>query len=469
MNRYIKANRSIRAPEELKERTAAQGKAKRRVWPAAVAAVLALAILCGVMLWPGGSPLPPAAETDAPGNTAAPSGEPAVVHQLAAYEPDYTAQYDGAALDRDSLDAIRAFAAQAANALLAEEDTAAWSPAALYTALSMVAELADGESLNALLDVLGADGVETLRSGTGDLWRYLCTNPEVREPGTLTLANSLWLSEERQYNGETLQNLADYYYVASYTGDMVNEIPDLVSRWVQEQTHGLLDCRPETNIDTAALLLSAIYFYDEWAEPFFERDTTSGSFLTAAGKRVNCDYMKRTEENTAYYRGNGFTAAVQYFQNGSKMLFILPDEGNSPAGVLADTDLLVSLLDWEGLDKGTGTVEWFIPRFTLSSTLDLENGLTALGLGELFDGNLGPLTKLTDVGAYISRAEQGTAISINETGCEAASYVEIDIADSAVLWVEEPVLMHLTRPFVFAVLSDNDVPLFIGTVGDPNG
>lgn len=452
MNRYQEANEGIHAPEELKKAVCRPGGRKRPLWAGAVAAVLVVALVAGVIFWPGGSPLVPS------------------VSAADAYEPDYSTPYDGAELDEAYLTAIRQFAARAAGELLTDgESSTAYSPSTLYTALSMVAELTEGDYLTALLDTLGADGVDMLRQGTGDLWRYLCANPDIKKPGKVTLANSLWLSEDRQYNGDTLQNLADYYYVSSYTGDMVNDIPGLVSQWVQKQTNGLLDCRPETDADTAALLLSAIYFYDKWAQPFNKSATISGRFQTAGGEYADCNYMERTEKDRAYYRGNGVTAAVQYLQNGGKMLFILPDEGNSPAGVLADTDLLASLLAWESLDKGTGTVNWMIPRFTLSSTLDLRNGLTALGLGALFDEDSNTLSKLKlagNDGAYISHAEQGTSISIDETGCEAASYVEIAATDGEP-WNEETISMCLTRPFVFAILSDNDVPLFLGVVNQP--
>lgn len=432
-------------------------EAKKKVnWKpfALTAAALAAALLAGILLWPNGSALPSTA--------------------LAAYEPDTSAAYDGSPLDGAYLSDIRSFSARAGSVLLNGQDSVAYSPAALYTALSMVAELADGDSLDSLLSALEADGTGELRKNTGNLWRYLCNNPDVKAPGKITIANSLWLNQDYSFNGETLQNLADHYYVASYTGEMQKEIPGEVSRWVKKQTNGLLDCRVKPDPNTMAVLLSAVYFYDDWAEAFKKADVTDGRFKGPEEEWISVNYMKRTEENRAYYQENGVTASVQYFQNGGKMLFILPDEGRSPADVLSDTELLASLLDWEGSARDTGTVKWSIPRFTLSSTIDLEEGLSALGLGGLFDGlaNDGnPLPKLSDgTAAYIGKAEQGTSVSINEKGCEASSYVMIEAqAKGAELPSEKVVSMMLNRPFVFAVLSKNDVPLFLGVVNDPNG
>jgi serpin B len=181
--------------------------------------------------------------------------------------------------------------------------------------------------------------------------------------------------------------------------------------------------------------------------------------------------MHRTQEGWSYYQGEGVTASVQYFQNGGKMLFILPDEDKTTSDVLTNSNLLASLLNWEALDKSSAQVAWSIPRFTLNKTLDLEDGLTSLGLGELFDENGNPLSLLSGNGtpAYIGQAEQGTAISIDEVGCEAASYVEIEATEGAGAPSEDLIQMALSRPFVFAILSENDVPLFLGVVSDPNG
>jgi len=430
--------------------TSAGGRGPHRAaWMGAVAAVLVVAMLGGILFGP-----------DRGGLTVA-----------AAYEPDYTVKYNGEALREDYLNGIRIFAANAGLALLDGSDTTAYSPTALYAALSMVAELAQGDSLDALLGALGAESTDALRQSSGDLWRYLCANPGTKDPGKVTIANSMWLNQDYVFNGETLQALANHYYVSSYTGDMVHDIPARVSKWVKEQTNNLLDCQIKPDDQTMAVLLSAIYFYDEWAERFSERATTEGQFRVGEDEWVKCNYMHRTQQDWAYYQGEGVTASVQYFQNGGKMLFILPDEGKTPSDVLTNTALLASVLNWEGLDKSTAQVEWSIPRFTLKKTLDLQDGLTALGLGELFHAFGNPLALLSGDGtpSYIGHAEQGTAISIDEVGCEAASYVEIEAMAGGAMPPDNLIEMSLYRPFVFAILSENDIPLFLGVVSNPNG
>jgi serpin B len=440
--------------EEAESPGTSKGKRRprRAARMSAVAAVLVIAVLCGTLF----------------GGTHGGFSEKVAA---ASYEPDYTVTYNGETLGEEYLSDIRTFAANAGLALLDGTDTTAYSPTALYTALSMVSELTEGDSLDALLDVLGVESTDTLRQSSGDLWRYLCANPNTKDPGKVTIANSMWLNQDYVFNGEALQNLANHYYVSSYTGDMKKDIPSLVSKWVKEQTGGLLDCQIKPEKNTMVVLLSAIYFYDEWAEHFSKSATTEGRFRLEEEKWVDCNYMHRTQEDWTYYQGEGVTASVQYFQNGGKMLFILPDEDKTPTDVLENTELLSSLLNWEAQEKPTAHVEWSIPRFTLKKTFDLEEGLTALGLGELFDKNGNPLSLLSGDGtpAYIGQAEQGTAISIDEVGCEAASYVKIEAMSGSAMPPEDLIEMSLYRPFVFAILSENDVPLFLGVVSNPNG
>lgn len=432
--------------------TAARQRRSRLV--IGIAGVLVLALACALLLHSAAKRTVPSAAWAA--------------------EPDETIAYDGTALDDQYLEAMRSFAANGGKSLLNGEKTTAYSPAALYTALSMVSELADKSSRDSLLKALEVSDIHELQNNSARLWQYLCSNPDLKAPGEMMIANSLWLSQDYTFRTDVLQKLADQYYVSSYTGDMENDIPEMVSDWVKKQSHDLLECSVEPDADTMAILLSAIYFYDDWDERFSESLTTQGEFMTNPkdpdSSLVPCNYMHRMQDEWDSYQEDGVTASVQYFSNGGKMLFVLPDEKSIPTDLLNNTELMARLLNWENLDKKTGPVEWSIPRFTLKETLNLKDGLSAMGLEELFDehGNPLPLLSGDQTPAYIGHAEQGTAISIDENGCEAASYVEIEAMDGAAMLPGDLVEMYLNRPFVFAILSENDVPLFLGVINNPN-
>ncbi len=66
------------------------------------------------------------------------------------------------------------------------------SPANLYMALAMLAELTDGNGRGQILELLGCEDIETARSRANALW-----NVNYVDDGTVTslLANSVWLNE----------------------------------------------------------------------------------------------------------------------------------------------------------------------------------------------------------------------------------------------------------------------------------
>lgn len=94
-------------------------------------------------------------------------------------------------------------------------ENSAYSPVNLYMALAMLADTCDGESRDQILDLLGADSIESLRTQAGQVW-----NANYCDDGALTsvLANSIWLSEDSAFNGGTLSGLARNYYASSFTG-----------------------------------------------------------------------------------------------------------------------------------------------------------------------------------------------------------------------------------------------------------
>ena len=59
---------------------------------------------------------------------------------------------------------------------------------------------------------------------------------------------------------------------------------------------------------------------------------------------------------------------------------------------------------------------------------------------------------------------QAARVKIDEEGVEAAAYTEISVNDSAPMEPPSVVEMNLNRPFLFVIFSDDDVPLFVGTV-----
>lgn len=520
MKRYQKANEGIHAPEELKEKTVrAASKRPHARWTGAVAAALAVVLIGGAALWPGLSPgSGPDSDQPAPfslGNQPRSAGQPADSHALALavypemhpyprqddYFSDYTtsssAKYDrDMAAWRKDLDALRSgtdytglmddFLSRSTTQFLsgAGAENRVYSPINVYMALSMLAEAAGGDSRAQILELLEVDSIETLRDRARTLWQ-----DNYRDDGTVTsiLGNSLWLRDDFTYSQKLLNTLAKDYYASSFSGRMGSEEYDQALRnWLDEQTNGLLADQAQglkMKPETVLALASTIYFKAAWSNEFNKEDTETEQFHAPSGD-VDADFMRRTMEDSFYW-GSNFTAVQLRFQEGGSMWLILPDEGSSVDELLQNgeaMDFLLSPKYDQYDDKGnvvregwTGqkylTIHLSMPKFDVSSDLDLIDGLKALGVNDVFDlsvSNFDPLEASTDDPLYVGKAQHAARVKVDEEGCEAAAYTVMLMYAGAAAPPDTEVDFTLDRPFLFSVTADSGLPLFTGVVNQPN-
>lgn len=343
-----------------------------------------------------------------------------------------------------------------------------YSPVNLYIALAMLAETTDGETRQQILDALGAEGMESLRTHANHIWQ-LC----YKNDGAVTsiLANSLWLSEGMTYNEETLKTLADSYYASAYSGVMGSEEYDkMLQDWVNEQTGGLLEEQAaglKMSPETVLSLASTIYFRAKWYSEFQPEDTKKAVFYGPDGE-ITCDFMNSSDHNM-YYWADHFSAVALSLREGGQMWLLRPDEGISPEELLDDEEMF-SLLWSRGVWDNAANlkVNLSMPKFDVASDLDLKEGLQALGIQAVWDSEAADFTPLTE-GAeeiWLSEASHAARVKVDEQGVEAAAYT-VMMATGAAMPPDEEVDFILDRPFLFAITTTQGLPLFTGIVNQP--
>jgi serine protease inhibitor len=167
-----------------------------------------------------------------------------------------------------------------------------------------------------------------------------------------------------------------------------------------------------------------------------------------------------------YYWGETFSAVDLYLKNGSRMWFILPDEGMTVNDVLNDGSYMDMVLAGNSENSKYMKVNLSVPKFDVSSTMDLKDGLINMGATNVFYENITEFTKLTgDSPIYLTGANQSVRVQIDEDGVKAAAYIEIQGAGSTAP-PEEEIDFVLNRPFIFVITNDN-IPLFAGCVNNP--
>ena len=455
-------------------------------WAAAIAALLAAAVIVGTVLGRGGG------RTDFAVAEAEYPAMPVYPHEEDCLDPE-TGEWDGAAFDRlydpwweaqrarwadmpeNYAAGLEDFFASSVRQLLgdAEGENRVCSPVNLYVSLAMLAELTGGESRQQILDLLARPSLQDLRTQAAAIWKANYCDDGA---STSVLANSLWLNQDVPFISSTMKNLARYYYASCYQGEMGGEAFDQALRdWLNQQTGGLLEEQSAgLHIDpgTVLALASTIYFRARWQNEFLESNTAPQVFHSPAGD-LTCDFLRQPGQDDTYFWGERFSAVSKSLDDYSgTMWFFLPDEGVTAEKLLEDPQFMEFLLMDGKWDRWPGSkymiVNLAVPKFDVSSDLDLLSGLRALGVTDVLDpsvSDFSPMTKKTE-GIYLSQAEHAARVAVDEEGVTAASYTVIP-APGAGPPPEEEVDFVLDRPFLFAVTGIDGLPLFVGLVNRP--
>ena len=344
------------------------------------------------------------------------------------------------------------------------------SPLNIYMALSMLAAVTGGETRQQILDALGAESLDALQKQAAQLWAENSWDDGLV---TSTLANSIWLRDGYNYNSETLQTLGEDFYASAFSGEMGSDAYNNILRdWINEHTGNLLTEQAgklELNADTVLALVSTLYYSASWHDKFSSAATTQDVFHAPNGD-VSTDFLHSSDSNTVYY-GDGFSAIGLSLENSGRMWLLKPDEGVDAAELLQNEDTLGFLLangEWSQTQRAI--VNLSLPKFDVSSDLDILDTLAQLGMTDVLDGiksDFTPLTAANDSLA-LTQAKHAARVKIDEDGCEAAAYTILGVEATAMMGPEDEIDFTLDNPFVFAITGIDGLPLFVGLVNQPN-
>ena len=110
-----------------------------------------------------------------------------------------------------------------------------------------------------------------------------------------------------------------------------------------------------------------------------------------------------------------------------------------------------------------------LPKFDVSSDLDILDTLAQLGMTDVMDGTKSDFTPLTTANdsLELTQAKHAARVKIDEDGCEAAAYTILSVCETAAMPPEEIVEFTLDEPFLFAITGADGLPLFVGLGNQP--
>lgn len=380
------------------------------------------------------------------------------------FRRDWVTQY---ALSREETQNLDSFFLRSSREFLSGEENQVYSPLNVYMALAMLAECTDGNSRQEILDLLQVDSIQVLRAQAQKIW---CANYYTDGTTNSLLANSLWLDDAYSFDADTVKTLADSYFASVFHGDLgTEEIDDQLRTWLNAQTGGLLEEQAKNTSlqeETVLALASALYFTVNWSDSFSEKDNTTQVFHGTNGD-YETEFMNNTLYGATYYRSSHYSAVCLGFEGycTGQMWLILPDEGYTVQDVLASESWLTHS-DWTAYENRQITLR--LPKFDVSTQNYLDEGMQNLGLNDIFDSAVSDFSPIcSDLPLFVSQIDHAVRVAIDEDGLTAAAYTVIAEDGTGMITPEEKISFTLDRPFLFAVTSSDDLPLFVGTVTEP--
>lgn len=341
-------------------------------------------------------------------------------------------------------------AAEFALALLQEsyrEKGVVLSPYSLYLLLSMVANGADGETLQQMEQVLGLP--------CGELNRYLYSLGQDRRQ-ELLLANSIWFAPSLGVKQGFLQNNADYYGAELYEASFNPQTAAEINAWVAAHTKDrITELVKELDPNDCMVLLNALCFDGRWAEAFEAENSYDGSFRAYDGTLQGARMMQGAAEK--YIRTEQATGFVKEYENGYSFLALLPEEGLAMEEFLAGLSGEALLNLWRNAQVRDTAVT--MPRLQLESEFSPKEALAEMGMGDLFGADA-DLSRISNAPLYVSEVMHKCSVEIDEAGTKAAA------GSSAVITYKGvPKSIVLDRPFVMAIMdNETGTILFLGVV-----
>lgn len=343
-----------------------------------------------------------------------------------------------------------------------DDESVVLSPLSLYTVLCMTANGASGKTLRELEKTLGE---ELTISEINTFIHYLNERVKVlnSDEGYVNSANSMWFRDDYSVKAPFLQNVVNYYDAEVFRTNLEGEAgADKINNWISDNTSGkITDMLSPLSEDTAAVLVNALLFDDEWVTPYNEEDIYDGEFKGTKGIGT-ATFM---ESNEMLLKSSDAKGMMKSYKNTPcKFVAILPDEG-------VDLDSYVSSLSGAKLEKlfesasGINRCNAHLPQFELRKNLSLADTVAAMGAGLMFtdEANFDALT-MSD-GLKVSDVVQESFIKVTESGTKAGSSSAVVMIDSAAPAPQDFEELKFDRPFIFMIVENESIlPLFIGTV-----
>lgn len=351
--------------------------------------------------------------------------------------------------------AASSFAAELFKDNYSKGKTTLVSPLSVLTALALVQNGAQGNTLAQLEQALGGLDRDTLNAYMRAYCDFLTESDELK------IANSVWTDSSAEAKRDFLQKAVDSYSAQLFSAPLSDpKTVESVNSWVKKNTDGMIPKIIEKADRYAVMMLvNAIAFDAKWETPYKRSDIEKLEFTSYSGSKKKTDFMCSTKN--VYLKDGGAVGFMKPYKNGRfAFAALLPDENTGIDDYVASLsgDKLMKIFSSA---KRGNEVNVKMPKFRAEYSAQLIDTLKKMGVKDAFDSKTADFSSLIENrDAYIATVVHKTFIEVDENGTRAAASTLVG-ADTMSLM--EPYSVCLNRPFVYMIVdTETNLPLFIG-------
>lgn len=352
--------------------------------------------------------------------------------------------------------AASSFAAELFKDNYSKGKTTLVSPLSVLTALALVQNGAEGETLAQLERALGGLDRDALNKYMRAYCDFLSAGDELK------IANSVWTDSSVEAKQAFLQKAVDSYSAQIFSAPLLSKkTVSSINSWVKKSTDGMIPKIIENaDRDAVMMLINAVAFEAKWETPYTNDDIEKLEFSSYSGKSKKTEFMCSTE--SVYLSDSDAVGFMKPYKNGRfAFAALLPNED-------VNIDDYIASLSGEKLmkifssAKKNEEVDVKMPKFKAEYSTQLIDTLKKMGIEDAFDRKSADFSSLIDKndGAYIGTVMHKTFIEVDQEGTRAAAATLVGISKMRMPAIN-PVCLN--RPFVYMIVdTETNLPLFIG-------
>jgi serpin B len=332
------------------------------------------------------------------------------------------------------------------------------SPYSLSFALSIVANGADGKTAKEIEDVL-MGGIEK------DKWnKNMYSLLKEREKVIKTKqADSIWIDKEYKTVNADFLNVSKKYFNANvYQTDLSTYGIEDINAWVKENTDGKIENIADSlSPNTKLYIADALFFELRWATSHYSELVTEETFFTLNGEEQTAKMMNSSFTGYYYINTKEAVGFIKPLQVDYSFVALMPDENVNFVDYISSLngtkfrDILNSI-EYAQIDTG-------MPFFKVENDIIFNNTLKKMGINRAYDDTLADFSKISKTDSLVlGVTRQKTLLNVDIEGVRGSSASGQEVIYRSLNFPE--ISLTLNRPFVYAIIDKQGIPVFVGAV-----